>query len=256
MNRIAAESFAQSMGMSRDQLADMLKKQELYTSIGAKGTENAREMYQLGLKRYGNEKAMAEAMGEQAFQSMQQASTQEKLMAFIEKIKQSVIDFIERSEIIEKIEGFVNMLTDPSTIQGVIKWVRDAIAGAVEMVSGLIGDLFEVVADLPFTDTNKWMSKAATFKSGGADMASRIRSVGGDFGAATVSQAAATNATASIRNNQSMTTVVVNNLVDNRQISSNTWEYATNSPSIDSSRAANQAPRVKGSSSPEIKQKK
>jgi hypothetical protein len=61
------------------------------------------------------------------------------------------------------------MLTNPSTIQGIIKWVRDAIAGAVEMVSGLIGDLFEVVADLPFTDTNKWMSKANAFKSGGAD---------------------------------------------------------------------------------------
>jgi hypothetical protein len=265
MNRIAAESFAQSMGMSRDQLADMLKKQELYTSIGAKGTENAREMYQLGLKRYGNEKAMAEAMGEQAFQSMQQASTQEKLMAFIEKIKQSVVDFIEKSGIIEKIEGFVNMLTNPSTIQGIIKWVRDAIAGAVEMVSGLIGDLFEVVAVLPFTDKNKWMTKAAVFKSGGADMASRIRSVGGDFGAATISQAAATNATASntntkavnpydIRNNQSMTTVVVNNLVDNRLISSNTHKHNVNNPSIDSSRAANQAPGIKGSSSPEIKQ--
>jgi len=265
MNRIAAESFAQSMGMSRDQLADMLKKQELYASIGAKGTENAREMYQLGLKRYGNEKAMAEAMGEQAFQSMQQASTQEKLMAFIEKIKQSVVDFIEKSGIIEKIEGFVNMLTNPSTIQGIIKWVRDAIAGAVEMVSGLIGDLFEVVAVLPFTDKNKWMTKAAVFKSGGADMASRIRSVGGDFGAATISQAAATNATASntntkavnpydIRNNQSMTTVVVNNLVDNRLISSNTHKHNANNPSIDSSRAANQAPGIKGSSSPEIKQ--
>jgi hypothetical protein len=158
----------------------------MYSRLGAKGTENAREMYQLALKKYGTEKEMAAAMGEQAYQSMVQASTQEKLMAFIEKIKQSVVDFVERSEIIEKVEKFVNMLTDPNTIRGIVKWVRDAIAGAIEMVSGLIGDIFEVVADLPFTDEDKWMERANFFKSGGMAMANRVRSVGGDFGATSV----------------------------------------------------------------------
>jgi hypothetical protein len=186
MNRLQAQSLAEAMGMSRDQMADMLQKQEMYSRLGAKGTENAREMYQLALKKYGTEKEMAAAMGEQAYQSMVQASTQEKLMAFIEKIKQSVVDFVERSGIIEKVEKFVNMLTDPNTIRGIVKWVRDAIAGAIEMVSGLIGDIFEVVADLPFTDEDKWMERANFFKSGGMAMANRVRSVGGNFGATSV----------------------------------------------------------------------
>ncbi len=186
MNRLQAQSLAEAMGMSRDQMADMLQKQEMYSKLGAKGTENAREMYQLALKKYGTEKEMAAALGDQAYQTMVQASTQEKLMALIEKIKQGVIDFVERSGIIEKIEGFVNMLTDPNTIRGIIKWVRDAIAGAIEMVSGLIGDLFEVVADLPFTDEDKWMERASFFKSGGMAMANRVRSVGGNFGATSV----------------------------------------------------------------------
>jgi len=195
MNRIQAEAIAQAMGMSRDQMGDMLQKQELYSSLGAKGTENAREMYQLALKKYGTEKEMAAAMGDQAYQSMVQASTQEKLMAFIEKIKQSVMDFVERSGIIEKIEGLVNNLTNPNTIKGIIKWVRDAIAGAIEMVSGLVGDLFEVVADLPFTDEDKWMERAQFFKQGGMNMANRVRSVGGDFGGTGVNQTqAAANA--------------------------------------------------------------
>lgn len=188
MNRIQAQSIAEAMGMSRDQMADMLQKQEMYSKLGAKGTENAREMYQLALKKYGTEKEMAAALGDQAYQTMVQASTQEKLMALIEKIKQGVIDFVERSGIIEKIEGFVNMLTDPNTIRGIIKWVRDAIAGAIEMVSGLIGDIFEVVADLPFTDEDKWMERASFFKSGGMAMANRVRSVGGDFGATSVNK--------------------------------------------------------------------
>lgn len=222
MNRIAAESFAQSMGMSRDQLGDMLQKQELYTRLGAKGTENAREMYQLALKRYGTEKAAAAAMGEQAFQSMVQASTQEKLVALIEKIKQSVIDFIERSNIIQKIEKFVNMLTNPDTIKGILGTIRDAISSFVEFSGELLADVARFVSHLPFTDKVLWQERGDIIQGTTARMANNIRSMGGNFGGETVSQNAAKNAAQPAvasapvnpydpRNNASMGTVRIDN---------------------------------------------
>lgn len=188
MNRIAAESFAQSMGMSRDQMADMLQKQELYSRLGAKGTENAREMYDLALKKYGTEEAMAAAMGEQAYQSMLQASTQEKLMAFVEKIKQSVVDFIERSGIIEKIEAFVTKLTDPDTIRGIIGTIKNAIADFISFSGELLADVARFVSHLPFTDKSVWQSRADTIQGTTAGMANNIRAMGGNFGATSVNQ--------------------------------------------------------------------
>jgi len=188
MNRIAAESFAQSMGMSRDQMADMLQKQELYSRLGAKGTENAREMYELALKKYGTEEKMAAAMGEQAYQSMLQASTQEKLMALIEKIKQSVIDFIERGKIIEKIEAFVNKLTNPDTIKGIIGTIKNAIADFIAFSGELLADVARFVSHLPFTDKSVWQSRADTIQGTTAGMANNIRAMGGDFGAMSVNQ--------------------------------------------------------------------
>jgi hypothetical protein len=182
MNRIAAESFAQSMGMSRDQMADMLQKQELYSRLGAKGTENAREMYQLALKKYGTEKAMAEALGEQAYQSMVQASTQEKLMAFVEKIKQSVVDFIERSGIIEKVEAFVNKLTNPDTIKGIIGTIKNAIADFIAFSGELLADVARFVSHLPFTDKAAWQNRADIIQGTTAGMAGNIRAMGGNFG--------------------------------------------------------------------------
>jgi hypothetical protein len=188
MNRIAAESFAQAMGMSRDQVADMLQKQELYSRLGAKGTENAREMYQLALKKYGTEKAMAAAMGEQAYQSMVQASTQEKLMAFVEKIKQSVVDFIERSKIIEKVEAFVTKLTNPDTIKGIVGTIKNAIADFIAFSGELLADVARFVSHLPFTDKSVWQSRADTIQGTTAGMANNIRAMGGNFGATSVNQ--------------------------------------------------------------------
>jgi hypothetical protein len=145
-------------------------------------------MYELALKKYGTEEKMAAAMGEQAYQSMLQASTQEKLMALIEKIKQSVIDFIERSGIIEKIEAFVNKLTNPDTIKGIIGTIKNAIADFIAFSGELLADVARFVSHLPFTDKSVWQSRADTIQGTTAGMANNIRAMGGDFGAMSVNQ--------------------------------------------------------------------
>ena len=134
MNRISAESLAKSFGMSRDQLGEMLKRQELLSRIGAKDTDNAQKQLEIGLKRFGNQKALAAAVGEEAYSSMLNASSQEKIAAFMEKIKQSIADFVTNSPLIPMIERAIGWLSKPSNIQKIMSYVQSAFALIFDIV--------------------------------------------------------------------------------------------------------------------------
>lgn len=144
MNRIAQEAYAGAVGMSRDSLADMLRKQEYLAKLGAKDTDNAREQLRLGLQKYKSEKELAAVLGQQAYDDLVRASTQERLMEYIEKIKQSVVDFLDRSGIIGKIENFVKMITDPKNVNGIINTIKVAVADFIKFVSFVLADIVEV----------------------------------------------------------------------------------------------------------------
>ena len=134
MNRISAESLAKSFGMSRDQLGEMLKRQELLSRIGAKDTDNAQKQLEIGLKRFGNQKALAAAVGEEAYSSMLNASSQEKIAAFMDKIKQSIADFVTNSPLIPMIERAIDWLSKPSNIQKIMSYVQSAFALIFDIV--------------------------------------------------------------------------------------------------------------------------
>jgi hypothetical protein len=134
MNRISAESLAKSFGMSRDQLGEMLKRQELLSRIGAKDTDNAQKQLEIGLKKFGNQKALAAAVGEEAYSSMLNASSQEKIAAFMEKIKQSIADFVTNSPLIPMIERAIDWLSKPSNIQKIMSYVQSAFALIFDIV--------------------------------------------------------------------------------------------------------------------------
>lgn len=177
MNRIQQESLAGAMGMTRDSMADMLKKQEMLSKLGAKDTDNAREQLRLGLAKYKNQKALSEAIGEENYQNLVNASLQEKIAAFIEKIKQSISDFVEKTGIIDKIEGMMNWLSKPENIRSVIMTVRDVFATIVDVVasvaSGIISamDFFGVISDAKADELKGFLDGAGD----------RVRSMGGNL---------------------------------------------------------------------------
>lgn len=138
LNRIAAESLASSLGMSRDQLGDMLKKQELYSKLGAKEGASQRELLKIGLQRYHNQKELAAALGDEAYQSLVTGSTQEKMAALIEKIKQSVVDFLENTHIIDKIKSFMDYMTNPTNIKTILEKVRGFVATIADVIGTVI----------------------------------------------------------------------------------------------------------------------
>jgi hypothetical protein len=184
LNRIQAESLAKAFGMSRDQMGDMLKKQEFLSKLGAKDTDNAREQLRLGIEKYGNQKALSEAVGEEAYQSLVTASTQEKMAALIEKIKGSIVDFLSNSGIMEKIQHFMDYLSEPANVRAMIDKVKNIMADAIEFIGSAAYNIINALDYVAFGQIpNDFID---SIKSGSAKMGANIRSmgVGGMGGAA------------------------------------------------------------------------
>jgi hypothetical protein len=226
LNRIAAESLAGALGMSRDQLGDMLQKQELYSKLGAKEGTNQRELLKIGLERYKNQKKLSEAIGEEAYQSLVTGSTQEKMAAMIEKIKQSIVDFVEKTNIIEKIENFINSLTNPTNVKKILDSVKGFMANAIEFMTDVASKILGAIDTLIFWKDTGLSELAKNIKEGGKQAAESIRSVGGGISMTpeTVAQSAASTTTggqaksASIPKGQfSKDRIVINNTIEFKQ---------------------------------------
>lgn len=189
MNRISAASMAESFGMSRDQLGEMLKRQELLSRLGAKDTDNARTQLKLGLERYQTQKALSAALGEDVYNNLVNASTQEKMVAFLDKIKTSIVDFIEGSGLIEKVEKFMNYLADPKNIKSILSKIKEFVADAIEIMGSIAHAILNTFDILTFGSIdNKLIDSIST---GSKNMAERVRSVGAE--PVTVSNSAARN---------------------------------------------------------------
>ena len=190
LNRIQAESLASAFGMSRDQMGEMLKRQELLSKLGAKDTDNAQKQLQLGLQKFQNQKALTAAIGEEAYQNLVNASTQEKMASFIEKIKQSIVDFVERSGIIEKIQGFIDYIAKPENIKKILVTVRDTFADIAEVVLAITNGVINAIdaVTLGFGIEEDFERKFEKFSE---EAPKRIRSMGGNFEALTVGDNAA-----------------------------------------------------------------
>jgi hypothetical protein len=199
MNRIQAESLAKAFGMSRDQLGQMLTQQEFLSKLGAKQGDSAKEQLRLGLEKYKNQKALAAAVGEEAYQNLLNASAQEKIAAFIDKVTQSFSDFVEKSGVIEKIEQFVNYLSEPKNIKAVITTIRDVFADIAEVVLSITNGIINVIDFLTFGAFPEELERK--FERYEEIAPQKIRSMGGNFESVSVSaNAAKGNASASTVN--------------------------------------------------------
>jgi hypothetical protein len=176
LNRIQADSLASAFGMSRDQMGEMLRQQELLAKLGAKQGDSAREQLRLGLERYGNEKALSEAIGDQAYQSMVNASTQEKLAAMIEKIKESIVSFVMESKILDKITAFIDYISEPKHVREILQQIKGFFADAVEFIGTAAHYILEGLDYIAFGQIPDEFIDS--IKSGAITMGEQIRSFG------------------------------------------------------------------------------
>lgn len=143
LNRIQQQSLADLMGMSVDSMADFLKKQEVYVKTGTKSREDLMKQVELSRTNTAEKERLVKLMGQESYQNMINLSTQEKLMESFEKIKQSLVDFLTKNNVLEKIQGYINKFTEPGNIEGIVERLRSLMSK--------IFDFFVKVTDVVLT---------------------------------------------------------------------------------------------------------
>jgi hypothetical protein len=138
MNRIAAESLASTFGMTRDTMADMLKKQEFLSKIGAKDGQSAKEQYELAKKKFATMKDITTEQEKQQYQALASGAANERLAALIEKIKQGFTDLISNSGVSEFIDKAIDFMSNPSKIQGFVNGLKDFFASVLEGIGTFV----------------------------------------------------------------------------------------------------------------------
>ena len=149
MNRFEAQSISEAFGMSVDQMGDMLKKQELYSKLGVKQGTNAREMLKIATERYNSQEKLNDALTEEGYQSLVNASAQENIAEYIEKIKQSIVDFVQNSKIIDKIKSFVEWMSNPDNVKKTLEYVKNIVAKIADTVGWMISAIAKGLNWLP-----------------------------------------------------------------------------------------------------------
>jgi hypothetical protein len=138
LNRIAAESLASTFGMTRDTMADMLKKQEFLSKIGAKDGQSAQQQYELAKKTFATMKDITTEQEKQQYQALASGAANERLAALIEKIKQGFTDLISNSGVSEFIDKAIDFMKNPSEIRGFVNGLKDFFATVLEGVGAFV----------------------------------------------------------------------------------------------------------------------
>ena len=181
MNRIEADGLAGAMNMTRDQMADVLKQQEILNALGATDMKQAIQKFEAVKNNGTQRKQLITSIGEENYAELEKVSTAEKLAGVMDRIKTTFIAFLEKSKIFE-------FLTDDKKVNGFIKSVINGLAGAIDTVGQIIAGIVSVIGDfVGFFSEEKgamFQGLAATVGGGAATFSGAIRSAGGGVGPA------------------------------------------------------------------------
>lgn len=128
MNVIAQKSLAEAFGMSRDELADMLKKQEVFAKLGDISGKSAKEQLMIARQR-----GLSES--DSLLVNLKQQSAAETLAATFDNIKVLLADLLDGP-----FSGLVDMMKSLAQHASIVKVVIGALAGLslAKLIGGLI----------------------------------------------------------------------------------------------------------------------
>ena len=180
MNRFKQEAIAAAVGLTRDGLSDILKKQEIYTRAGVADQKGLVARLELLQQQKKTQDEISATLGKDGYALATQVSTAEKLTEMMEKLKIAIVNFVKES-------GLLDFLTDPQKINAFIKTVTSNLAGVVSFIGNLIADIVDLIGGVVGFfggDKQKWDTYAAQARSGTENFAGTIRSVGENLGGA------------------------------------------------------------------------
>lgn len=180
LNRIQQDAIAESVGMTRDGLSEVLKQQEYYQKLGATNLKQAQEQLRV-LKQQGLTQAeISKKIGEDAYNYITQTSTAERLSEVMNRIKNTFVEFVEKS-------GILDFITNPQKIQAFAQALIDRLAGAVELLGNLMASLAGVVGRVAGVfggDRTQWDMLSDKIRGGTSNFAGGLRQTGATLGGA------------------------------------------------------------------------
>jgi len=137
-NRYEQAATAEALGLTKDTLADMLKKSEFLKNIGAKGNEDAETQYKLAKAKYATLKDITNEQEKQQYIELVSGTAQERLAGLINKIKQGFIELTSNSSVTEFVDTAIKFMSDPSKIQGFVNGLKDFFASLLEGIGTFV----------------------------------------------------------------------------------------------------------------------
>jgi hypothetical protein len=141
MNLLQQESIAKAMGMSRDQMAEMLMEQTAISKLAQVDGDTAKEKYNNAVKMYGIEKANAMLGEKTLIDQMSSASIQDRFLASVEKLKEVFVTLAE--PLMPVVSAFANAFAYLVKMPGLLTTISVLLAGmAARSIATAIASIF------------------------------------------------------------------------------------------------------------------
>lgn len=165
MNRIQQDAIAGAMGMSKNEMADMLKQQELLAKLGAKDLKDAQAKVEAMKAENKTREEIVKKIGEEAYINMTNASTQEKVAGFLDKIQSAVATFLSSSPIVGLIDKAMEFLSKPENITAIVVKIQSVFATLFDIMGSVAAGIMKLANFLPGIDIDEDLIDQA--RSGG-----------------------------------------------------------------------------------------
>lgn len=150
-NRIQQDALAASAGMTRDQVADMLKQQELFSKFQVADLKAYQQKVALMSKTIEGQKELVGLLGEEEYSKVMSQTATEKIANFIEKIKQSFADLLSSGSFKGFLDKVINFISDPKNIEALLSKITGFISVMIKAVAAVLSGLDQ----LPFVEIDK-----------------------------------------------------------------------------------------------------
>jgi len=140
-NRIQQEALAGSAGMTRDQVADMLKQQELFSRLQVNDIKGYQQKVSLMTQTIEGQKELVSLLGEEEYSKVMSQTATEKIANFIEKIKQSFADLLSSSSFKGFLDKVLNFISDPKNIEAFMSKITGFVSTMISAIAGVVNAL-------------------------------------------------------------------------------------------------------------------
>lgn len=155
-NRIQQDAIAASAGMTRDQVSDILKQQELFSKLQVNDIKAYQQKVALMTKTVEGQKELVSLLGEEEYSKVMSQTATEKIANFIEKIKQSFADLLSSSSFKGFLDKVIAFISDPKNIEALLSKITGFISAMISAVAYVLKGLDQ----LPFVEIDKGLIKS------------------------------------------------------------------------------------------------